>query len=127
VLDVASKNPSIDVWILDLVSFSSDAAFADKVNKELERLDIAVLNAAVTKASFTTTSDGWEESLQVNTLSTVLLGIPIMPKLRATANMDHSLIYRVREIASRVQNIHGEHVVIVNYSFLGTCKSGLAR
>lgn len=75
----------IDVWIVDLASFASVQDFADRVIKELDTLDIAVLNAAVTKSAFTPTSDGWEETVQVNTLSTVLLALLILPKLKASS------------------------------------------
>src|SRR6266536_1843751 len=57
-------NAVIDVWLLDLASFSSVKAFADRVTQELDCLDIVILNAAVSKRSFQLTLDGWEETLQ---------------------------------------------------------------
>jgi len=75
-------NAVIDVWLLDLASFSSVKAFADRVTQELDCLDIVILNAAVSKRSFQLTLDGWEETLQVNVLSTALLALLLLPKLR---------------------------------------------
>lgn len=52
-----------ELWILDLSSFDSVKAFADKFNDEGGRLDILVENAAVTPSEpVRTTSDGWEET-----------------------------------------------------------------
>jgi len=52
----------VQVWECDLASFASVKQFAHKVDKELERLDIAVLNAAVATSKWAMTTDGWEVS-----------------------------------------------------------------
>ena len=52
----------VQVWECDLASFASVKQFTHKVDKELERLDIAVLNAAVATSKWATTTDGWEVS-----------------------------------------------------------------
>jgi retinol dehydrogenase-12 len=52
-----------ELWLVDLSEFSSVRAFADRVVKDLERLDILMLNAAVVPredGSYTSTKDGWE-------------------------------------------------------------------
>src|ERR1700760_4940944 len=54
----------IDVWILDLASFASVKQFANRVLEELDSLDIAVLNAAISKSQYSATVDGWDESIQ---------------------------------------------------------------
>ena len=52
----------VQVWACDLASFASVAQFAQKVDEELERLDIAVLNAAIATSKWAMTPDGWEVS-----------------------------------------------------------------
>ena len=52
----------VQVWECDLASFASVKQFAQRLDKELERLDIAVLNAAVATLAWATTPDGWEVS-----------------------------------------------------------------
>lgn len=48
------------LYILDLASFASVSAFADKLEKENERLDIAVHNATLWNAEYVRSQDGWE-------------------------------------------------------------------
>ncbi|KAJ3531799.1 hypothetical protein NM208_g8719 [Fusarium decemcellulare] len=56
--------------------------------QELESLDIAVLNAAVSKSEYHATVDDWEETLQVNVLSTALFALSILPKMRQSSRPD---------------------------------------
>ncbi|KAF5008157.1 hypothetical protein FDECE_5551 [Fusarium decemcellulare] len=82
------KSCSIDVWLVDFTSFASVRAISNKVMQELESLDIAVLNAAVSKSEYHATVDGWEETLQVNVLSTALFALSILPKMRQSSRPD---------------------------------------
>jgi NAD(P)-dependent dehydrogenase (short-subunit alcohol dehydrogenase family) len=76
-------NATIDVWQLDMCSYASIQAFASRVDKELSRLDFAILNAGRSKTKFElVSSTGHEESLQVNYLSTVLLATLLLPILK---------------------------------------------
>ena len=72
----------IHVWILDMESYESVRSFAARC-ATLDRLDIAVLNAGCGKLDFQRVDGGKgrEVSLQVNYLSTVLLGILLVPIL----------------------------------------------
>jgi ribosomal protein L30E len=54
-----------EVWTLDMNSYDSITQFTQRIDKELEHLDVAILNAGV-----------------FNTLSTTLLGILLLPKLK---------------------------------------------
>lgn len=73
----------IDVWLLDMSSYESIQNFAAKVDRELSRLDIVVLNAGQYNLKFKKNpSTGHEETVQVNYLSTVLLAILLLPSLR---------------------------------------------
>lgn len=87
--DAASKlkkefpNATIDAWQLDMCSYASIQAFVNRVDSELPRLDIAILNAGRSKAEFElVSSTGHEETLQVNYLSTVLLATLLLPILK---------------------------------------------
>lgn len=73
----------IDVWELEMTSYESVRAFAGRVDSELARLDVAVLNAGLAKADFgLTPGTGHEETIQVNYLSTFLLAILLLPALK---------------------------------------------
>jgi NAD(P)-dependent dehydrogenase (short-subunit alcohol dehydrogenase family) len=71
----------LEVWELDLMSYDSVKAFANRAS-ELDHLDIVILNAGTRRTTFHQTSYGWEEDLQVNTLSTTLLALLLLPSLR---------------------------------------------
>ncbi|KAF2190707.1 hypothetical protein K469DRAFT_657234 [Zopfia rhizophila CBS 207.26] len=75
------KKGQMEVWELDMNSYDSILAFAERA-KALDHLDVAILNAGVRRVPFVQSKYGWEEDLQVNTLSTVLLGLLILPKLK---------------------------------------------
>ncbi|TEB37323.1 NAD(P)-binding protein [Coprinellus micaceus] len=76
---------NVEVWSLDLANFSSVASFANRFEKEGGRLGVLVANAAVSPSTCRRTPDGWEESLQVNDLSTALLCLRLIPPLEETA------------------------------------------
>ncbi|KAI9789481.1 MAG: hypothetical protein M1816_006023 [Peltula sp. TS41687] len=79
--DLAASAPGakIEVWKLDLSSYESVIAFAQRCGS-LRRLDFAILNAGVfkTKLEINPTT-GHEEVMQVNYLSTMLLTILLLP------------------------------------------------
>jgi NAD(P)-dependent dehydrogenase (short-subunit alcohol dehydrogenase family) len=87
---VASKfrtkfpNANIKVWPLEMESYDSIQAFARRAYSELSRLDIAILNAGMQTADFNIVlSTGHEKYIQVNYLSTMLLGLLLLPVLKA--------------------------------------------
>ena len=49
------------VWELDLKSYDSVKIFASRVSKELDWLDIVILNAGVRKFNYAQSAYGWEE------------------------------------------------------------------
>ena len=75
------RHDVICVWQLDMDSYESVKTFAKRAEDKLPRLDIAILNAGVHMAKYIESSEGWEETLQVNTLSTALLAILLLKKL----------------------------------------------
>ncbi|KAJ4301408.1 hypothetical protein N0V90_003500 [Kalmusia sp. IMI 367209] len=85
----------IDLWHLDLASFDSVKAFANKLSSEVERIDAFVANAGVQMDRWET-AEGNELSMTVNVISTVLLSVLIMPKLVEIAkkfNNSPKLVY----------------------------------
>ncbi|KAH8699438.1 dehydrogenase [Phaeosphaeriaceae sp. PMI808] len=84
--DLATSSPGCDfqVWPLDLESPDSINAFAKRANS-LDRLDIAILNAAVKQLKFTTTSSGHETNICVNHTGTALLSLLLLPILKSTS------------------------------------------
>ncbi|EKM80573.1 hypothetical protein AGABI1DRAFT_70956 [Agaricus bisporus var. burnettii JB137-S8] len=87
-LKAATGYSKAELWLVDLSEFSSVQAFADRTVKDLERLDILLLNAAVLHredGSYTTTKDGWETTLHVNDLSFTLLSFLLLPLMVDTA------------------------------------------
>lgn len=73
----------VEVWLLDMASYESVRAFAQRVDAQLERIDFVLLNAGLIRLQFTTVpSTGHEEGLQVNYLSTMLLTLLLLPTLK---------------------------------------------
>lgn len=73
----------IQVWCLEMESYDSIRAFARRIDAELPRLDIAVLNAGMQALHFSTAAEtGHEKLLQVNYLSTIFLAILLLPVLK---------------------------------------------
>ena len=82
-------SPQIEIYILDMDDFSSVKAFAEKVNDNLPKLDAVILNAGVTNRAWSKTREGWEQTLQVNTISTTLLAILLLPKLLSSGDFEN--------------------------------------
>jgi len=74
----------IKVWKLEMDSYFSIQAFAERVDREIAHLDVALLNAGVGRKKYKLSPEGWEETLQVNVLSTALLSFLLLPKLMAS-------------------------------------------
>ncbi|KAK0443292.1 hypothetical protein EV421DRAFT_543423 [Armillaria borealis] len=105
-----------ELWIIDLANFSSIVAFADRAERELERLDIFVENAGMATWEYEQV-EGWERtyvassingrgltgflSLHTNNLGPGLLAIRMIPKLLETARK-HSVVPRLVIVASDV-------------------------
>ncbi|KIV97356.1 hypothetical protein PV10_01118 [Exophiala mesophila] len=73
----------VHVWHLEMSSYESIQAFVRKVDTELPRLDMVILNAGVSRPDFALCpTTGHEETIQVNYLSTFLLAILLLPHLK---------------------------------------------
>ncbi|PNP58356.1 hypothetical protein THARTR1_01871 [Trichoderma harzianum] len=78
-----SDADAIEVWPLDQTSNQSTLEFCERVQKELSRVDAAVLNAGINTKEFRIV-DGYEQVTQINVLNTFLLALSLLPKLRDT-------------------------------------------
>lgn len=75
------RKGAVDVWQVDMLDYTSIQNFAARVRNELDTLDYAILNAGIIPATFEKSTYGWESTLQVNFISTVLLAVLLLPKL----------------------------------------------
>ncbi len=87
VLDIKAtpgSTQAVEVWKLDLCSFQSVKEFQKRIYSDLERLDILIENAGIATNKWDMTQDGYEMTLQTNVLSTTLLALLSLPKMRET-------------------------------------------
>ena len=78
------RTNNVDVWELDMENYASIQRFASRVENEMPSLDVAVLNAGISPADYLVGTEGWESTIQVNTMGTALLGLLLLPKLKAS-------------------------------------------
>lgn len=74
---------SIEVWQIDMDSYDSVKAFAARAS-ELPRLDGVLANAGMMTTNFSL-SEGREKTLNVNVISTFLLYMLLLPKMRESS------------------------------------------
>lgn len=72
---------SIEVWQVDLSSYDSIIQFVNRA-QDLQSLDMAILNAGVYNVHESFSSTGFEESIQINYLSDVLLALVLLPVVK---------------------------------------------
>ncbi|OKL57993.1 hypothetical protein UA08_06498 [Talaromyces atroroseus] len=102
----------VEPWHLDMNDYGSVRNFATHASTELDQLDIVVLNAGVFSVNYRPSLYGWEETLQVNLLSTAYLALLILPKLRASPHT--SLLEFVSSRRHEVLNISDEQKIAPN-------------
>lgn len=78
-----SRKDVIEVWDLDLASYDSVKAFAEKI-KGLERIDALVLNAGALISAWDV-KEGNESNITINFISNFLLAVSVLPHLQAIA------------------------------------------
>ncbi|TPR10427.1 hypothetical protein CAN33_0022100 [Aspergillus niger] len=77
---------TVEVWPLDLASYDSVRAFATRATTTLDRLDVLLCNAGL--ATFQCSkAEGHERMITVNVISTFLLAVLLVPKLRETRRL----------------------------------------
>lgn len=76
---------AISVFRVDLGTFASVQQFIKDVDRTADHVDVVLLNAGVAPPHYKKSPEGWEMAVQVNVLSTALMALLLLPKLRATA------------------------------------------
>ena len=82
---VAGAKGRLEVREVDLSSFASIRAFAEKANADLARVDILINNAGIFPQKLERTPEGFESQMGVNHFGSFLLTNLLLDKLRASA------------------------------------------
>ncbi|KAJ9634671.1 hypothetical protein H2204_006120 [Knufia peltigerae] len=79
----SSASPATEIipLRLDMSSFSGVKSFMGTLRARFHSIDGAILNAGVMTSEYSSGPDGWEDTIQVNALSTFLLGLLLLPLL----------------------------------------------
>jgi retinol dehydrogenase-12 len=78
-----SSPGKVEVWQLDMSEYSSVLAFGDRM-KILARIDAFIANAGIDTLQFEQ-FQGYESTITVNVISTILVALLAIPKLRETS------------------------------------------
>ena len=89
------QKTNVDVWELDMGNYASVQKFAARIERELPRLDVAILNAGISPNDYVVGVEGWESTLQVNVMATALLGLLLLPKLQTSSATTHGLSHLI--------------------------------
>ena len=73
-----------EVWTLDLTSYDTVKAFAKRASAELDQIDALIENAGVSAYSRVMV-EAHLTDVTVNVLSTLLLGVLLLPKMKESA------------------------------------------
>lgn len=74
----------VQVWSLDLQSYDSVKKFAARATQELTRLDVLLENAGISTSKWTL-AENQETTITTNIISTFLLALLLLPKLKESA------------------------------------------
>jgi len=77
------KTGIIQVRELDMSTFDGVKKFVDSLKEDVKTIDVVLLNAGVWKRTYHVSPDNWEETMQVNTLSTISLGLLLLPWMKS--------------------------------------------
>ncbi|KAG9498345.1 putative secondary metabolism biosynthetic enzyme [Fusarium musae] len=78
-----SEQVVIEMMELDLTRYSSCISFVDELVRRTNGIDIAILNAGTFNPEFVMSPEGWEETIQTNTLCTSLIAILLIKWMKA--------------------------------------------
>lgn len=84
------KTNVAEVWALDLTSYDSVKAFAQRAMGTQDRIDALIENAAVAMSQ-RAVAEGHVVPVTVNVLSTLLLGVLLLPKMSESAQRFNNL------------------------------------
>lgn len=100
IADTGISGSAVSVWQLDMSSYASVLAFADKCAKDLDRLDAVSLNAGISSSKLEL-FESYESTITVNVISTMLLAIALQPTLVKSAEK-YNITPRLSFVASEV-------------------------
>jgi len=100
----------IEVWQVDLTSFDSVREFCARV-RNLDRLDILIENAGIATGKFEL-FEGYESTIAVNVISTFLMALMVLPKLRESA-IKFNMTPRLTIVSSDANQMFVNHVFSV--------------
>lgn len=80
----------IQVWELDMASYTSVISFAARLDSDLDRVDIFLANAGIAPGAFRMAEEN-EASITVNFVSTLLLTVLVVAKLKNTATLHQTI------------------------------------
>ena len=120
------KKDVIDVLPLDMNSYKSIKEFADAISTKYNYLDVALLNAGISNRLYSISPEGWEETLQVNTLSTTLLALLLLPKMRASRR-DHGDVHMVVVSSELHAGVTAKEISAGSENILAACNDSEAR
>jgi NAD(P)-dependent dehydrogenase (short-subunit alcohol dehydrogenase family) len=83
----AKSSTQIEVLSLSMSSTEGVKSFVKEIESNHADLDTAILNAGTLQTKWTTTAEGYEETIQVNTISTVLLAVLLLPVLEKSSTL----------------------------------------
>ncbi|KAB5563222.1 short-chain dehydrogenase/reductase-like protein [Coniochaeta sp. 2T2.1] len=83
----------VEVWEVDLAVFDSVRRFCRRVDGELERLDVVVLNAGVAVPGFEAVDGGFERQVGVNVVGTFLMALGVLGKLREGKGEEGRMVF----------------------------------
>lgn len=80
-----SRKGVLEVWQVDMSSFQSVQDFCGRADAELDRIDVVVENAGVATGTYVEADGGFESTIAINVISTFLMLLLLLPKVRRTA------------------------------------------
>jgi retinol dehydrogenase-12 len=116
------RKGAVEVWQLDLGSYDSVQAFAKRA-LELPRLDVVLENAGVAIPHYSRAEDN-EATITINVISTFLLALMLLPKLRESA-AKFKTTPRLTIVSSEVHFFTNRAYFCLQYSLrLTPCSAG---
>ena len=97
IAQTAKGDAEVEVWQVDLSSYDSVREFCRKA-EQLERLDVVVENAGIAVPNYEE-FEGMESTITINVISTFLMALLLLPKLRADATK-YNTVPRLTIVAS---------------------------
>ncbi|KAM0799029.1 hypothetical protein BDR22DRAFT_822938 [Usnea florida] len=68
---------------------------AARMERDMPRLDVVILNAVISPNGYVVGTEGWRSILQINVMATALLGLLLLPKMKASTAATHDLSHLV--------------------------------